>query len=283
MESCFYLALKESTKTLSHLTLFLSSLLFPLLYITPLYIVSRGRGRNDADVIWRRICVSCIWVPLFSGVLVDQARRASSFSSVDPSCHNLLKLLGLRGFSAQAILLGALPILVLFSGSLVTLLLDGEVSTGLSRRRPVEWIRDILVAPFTEEICFRSALMSFLWLGGMNISTIIWFSPMVFGVSHIHHVYDMVYSRNIAWMYAVMGVLFQFAYTTVFGWYAAVLYAKTGQLVAPFVAHAVCNFFGVPRFGELRHKSTRDAQCIILCHVCGICGFILTFSWVILP
>ncbi|WPT16659.1 hypothetical protein PSENEW3_00004667 [Picochlorum sp. SENEW3] len=103
----------------------------------------------------------------------------------------------------------------------------------MSRRRPVEWIRDIFVAPFTEEICFRSALMSFLWLGGMNMST-------------------------------------------------TMLFAKTGQLMAPLAAHAVCNFFGVPRFGELRQMSPQNyARCIIVCHMLGVCGFVVACYMVI--
>lgn len=234
--------------------------------------------------------MSCIWVPLFSCALVDQARRTSSFSPVDPSCHELIRLVGFGELSVQnlvyAVGVGALPVLVLFFGSLITLLLENPLQEAgrpvISRRRPVEWIRDVVIAPFTEELCFRSALMSCLWLGGMNISTIIWFSPMVFGISHVHHLYDMVYCRNIAWTYAIINVLFQFVYTTVFGWYAAMLFAKTGQLVAPLAAHAVCNFFGVPRFGDLRHMSTQPARCIVLCHIFGVCGFFLACYMAIL-
>mmetsp|Transcript_1138 Transcript_1138/g.2336 ORF Transcript_1138/g.2336 Transcript_1138/m.2336 type:complete len:288 (+) Transcript_1138:66-929(+) len=287
MDRCFQQRSWEgSTKIQSNVSLFLSSLLFPLLYITPLYIVSRGRARHEADVIWKRICVSCFWVPFFSCALVDQARRTSPFLSVDSPCHDLIRLLGFGDFSIQKIVnaawIGALPVLVLFSGSLVNLIL--EMYHGrpvMSRRRPVEWIRDIFVAPFTEEICFRSALMSFLWLGGMKMSTSIWFSPMVFGLSHVHHLHDMVYYRNIAWTYAIMNVLFQFLYTTVFGWYAAMLFAKTGQLMAPLAAHAVCNFYGVPRFGELRQMSRKYARCIIVCHIFGVCGFVAACYMVI--
>lgn len=39
----------------------------------------------------------------------------------------------------------------------------------------------------------------------------------------------------------------QFGYTTVFGWYAAFLLLRTGNLWGVVVVHAFCNWMGLPR------------------------------------
>lgn len=44
---------------------------------------------------------------------------------------------------------------------------------------------------------------------------------------------------------------FQFFYTTLFGAYSAYLFARTGHMMAPFIAHAFCNHMGFPDFTEL--------------------------------
>ena len=46
-------------------------------------------------------------------------------------------------------------------------------------------------------------------------------------------------------------VAFQFAFTTVFGWYATFLFLRTGHLAAAVAAHAFCNSMGFPAFGAI--------------------------------
>lgn len=41
--------------------------------------------------------------------------------------------------------------------------------------------------------------------------------------------------------------LLQFAYTTLFGWYATFVFLRTGSVVAVVLAHAFCNWCGLPR------------------------------------
>ncbi|MGV7468024.1 CPBP family glutamic-type intramembrane protease, partial [Mycobacterium kansasii] len=45
---------------------------------------------------------------------------------------------------------------------------------------------------------------------------------------------------------SLMSVGLQLAYTVVFGSYASFLFIRTGHLVAPLIAHIVCNFMGLP-------------------------------------
>ena len=66
-------------------------------------------------------------------------------------------------------------------------------------------------------------------------------------------------------------MVFQFAFTTVFGWYAALLFVRTGHLAAPFLVHAFCNSLGFPRFGEV--PSHPQAALIKACFGAGIAAF----------
>ena len=42
--------------------------------------------------------------------------------------------------------------------------------------------------------------------------------------------------------------LVQFTYTTLFGWFEAYVFVRTGSLLAVIAAHSFCNWLGVPRF-----------------------------------
>ena len=56
---------------------------------------------------------------------------------------------------------------------------------------------------------------------------------------------------------AVFRSLFQFTYTTLFGWYAAFLYLRTGSLPGVILAHSFCNWMGLPRLWG-RVESTQE-------------------------
>jgi membrane protease YdiL (CAAX protease family) len=71
--------------------------------------------------------------------------------------------------------------------------------------------------------------------------------------------------------------LFQFAYTTVFGWYATHLFLATRHLLAPVLAHAFCNALGFPPFEEmLRHRQKGLLAALLLAGIGG-------FSWLLGP
>eukprot|EP00951_Prasinocladus_malaysianus_P045348 scaffold601900_cov50-Prasinocladus_malaysianus.AAC.1 len=60
-------------------------------------------------------------------------------------------------------------------------------------RRP--WLltlRDIVVAPITEEWAFRACMISLLCIGGWSTGWAVFIAPFFFGASHLHHVMEMV-------------------------------------------------------------------------------------------
>lgn len=53
---------------------------------------------------------------------------------------------------------------------------------------------------------------------------------------------------------AIISSLFQFIYTTVFGWYASYLFVKLGNVTSPIVCHSFCNLMGFPDFSGISHQ-----------------------------
>ena len=54
--------------------------------------------------------------------------------------------------------------------------------------------------------------------------------------------------------YHPLQVGFQFTYTCIFGWYETYLFLRTGNLLAPVVAHSFANWMGVPPFGHMARQ-----------------------------
>lgn len=52
---------------------------------------------------------------------------------------------------------------------------------------------------------------------------------------------------DISAIAALLRSVFQFTYTTMFGWYATFVYLRTGSLLAVILAHTFCNWCGLPR------------------------------------
>ncbi|CAM9122700.1 unnamed protein product, partial [Ectocarpus fasciculatus] len=171
-----------------------------------------------------------------------------------------------------------LPVLLtscLFLGPLVTMawmshrLARNEVSPyGLSRPRvrPLPWhavaraelvskanlgagtygaIRNLVVGPIAEEVVFRGCSVPVLLGAGVSRIKIVWLSPLLFGFAHLHHALEWLRQGNSLRAVAV-GMLFQIAYTSVFGAFAVFVQLRTGHLVSSILVHMLCNFMGVP-------------------------------------
>lgn len=114
----------------------------------------------------------------------------------------------------------------------------------------VEAVSDgYLKGPVTEEILFRSCSVPLLLLSQSSNSTIVFLTPIVFGLAHVHHYYEFrITHPHTPVLGALLRSLFQFAYTTLFGGYATFVYLRTGSLLTVIVIHAFCNWMGLPRF-----------------------------------
>lgn len=76
----------------------------------------------------------------------------------------------------------------------------------------------------------------------------IFITPLYFGVAHIHHFYEFRLTHpRVSFIPALLTSLFQFTYTTLFGWYANFVFVRTGSLFSVILAHSFCNWMGLPR------------------------------------
>jgi prenyl protein peptidase len=109
--------------------------------------------------------------------------------------------------------------------------------------------RNYVAGPITEEIIFRSVLIPIHLLAKISPTKIVFLTPLYFGIAHVHHCYEFMLTHPHApLLQAIFRTLFQLTYTTLFGWFAAWIYVRTGSLYACIIIHAFCNWVGLPRF-----------------------------------
>lgn len=126
-------------------------------------------------------------------------------------------------------------------------------------------MRNFLVGPVTEELVFRSAILTPLIFAGVSRRTLLFASPAFFGIAHAHHAYNVYLqggrTRAAAKRGAVTAAV-QFAYTMVFGWYANFLFLRSGSVLAPTTAHVWCNVMGLPNpmAAQQHHKKRATSK-----------------------
>lgn len=240
-------------------------------YVAPFYVTSTTRpspslSRDAPSVIRGRIravTLSCI-ISTFAVLLLILEKTNVSFSEA-------LRLLGWWPVDlsdvAQTLLLTA----ILFTGPLFERgIAEGEWREWARGSRISEtlggwigWRNYIAVSgrglitlqlgsqkqgPITEEVIFRSVIVPLHLLAKVSPSHIVFVAPLYFGVAHVHHFYEFRISHSdVSLIAALLRSVFQFTYTTMFGWYATFVYLRTGSLLAVILAHAFCNWCGVPR------------------------------------
>ncbi|GAA5958830.1 hypothetical protein JCM21900_003941 [Sporobolomyces salmonicolor] len=223
------------------------------------------RDRNHPAVIKARLLAvsfssvsSCLALP----VVLSRYTGESFSASIPPS----LELLGLTlpptcADMARLVLFPLGLTASLFAGSLYIQYLEGELPGqwrggrwASLKQRFDGWrgMRTYVVAPLTEELTFRSCIVAVSYLGGWSAKWMVFLGPLWFGLAHVHHAWETYLARGRTKQGLIQGVaqsIFQFLYTTLFGWYATFLFLRTGSLIPPFLAHSFCNAMGLPPLG----------------------------------
>lgn len=79
-------------------------------------------------------------------------------------------------------------------------------------------------------------------------TTLVFLTPLYFGIAHFHHFYEFRLTHpRMPMLPSILRSVFQLTYTTVFGWFAAFLFLRTGSVYPPILVHAFCNWMGLPR------------------------------------
>lgn len=265
-------------------------------YVGSLYLWRdvRGLPRDHPKVIRRRfasLAATCAvaWTPLWRALRADPAPevvlRALGESPLlhsrqVPASLSLVRALGLEvGFPP---LLGAATSVAatlgltaaLFLGPLTTLYLDGELVPRFAdalRLDSIHKVRNLVVAPATEEFAFRSCMAPLLlYSGAASVRTAVFTSPLFFGVAHAHHFADL--RRRVGnTSAALVAVACQFAYTTIFGWFATFAFLRTGHILGPVASHVFCNVVGFPDVA--RAASHRERKLVGVAYAAGIAAF----------
>lgn len=208
----------------------LGSLLVSLGYVGILYIDSSITGltynRNDPLVIKRRAVLVSIYSVMAVYLVNPDPWQVPSFVSY-----------------LQTSLISLLKCVLLFLGPIYVDLHSGTPPQEPSA--PVLVLRNLLVAPITEELIYRYCVY-YLWsAAGISPPWIVLLGPLLFGVAHCHHYFQlrqMRYSASVA----LQSVLFQVVYTSLFGSFAMHTFVQTHNILACILQHAFCNYMGFP-------------------------------------
>jgi len=139
--------------------------------------------------------------------------------------------------------------------------------------RDAVWLRNHIIAPATEEFVFRGCLVPLL-SPALGISSTIFCAPIFFGFAHFHHIHEKLKTTNLTLSQILPSSCFQFLYTSLYGAYSVFLFARTGHVIAPIVAHAVCNHMGFPNFGDIFLYSPRTQALLMFSYVAGLVAWL---------
>ncbi|WVQ76461.1 hypothetical protein IAR50_006129 [Cryptococcus sp. DSM 104548] len=252
-----------------------------------------GSRDHPLTVRARMKAVSCSTLISILGVLVTYKHTSgSSFSgSIAPS----LKLMGLptalMGSGAGLGLPRILPYVLaptMMLGPLYAMYLCGDIPVISWRRNGEPWsdmfkrefglleVRNYVVGPVTEELVFRSTVLAASILGGLSFKSLVFGTPLWFGIAHAHHGFESYRKKgrtSQAAIQALFACLFQLTYTTLFGWFASYLFLRTGSVIPPMVAHMFCNVMGIYFPGNALRREPRKKALIYGAYLAGIVGF----------
>uniref|UniRef100_A0A7S0RB54 intramembrane prenyl-peptidase Rce1 n=1 Tax=Chlamydomonas leiostraca TaxID=1034604 RepID=A0A7S0RB54_9CHLO len=247
-----------------------------LVYVGVLYARRTNLPRDDPETIKKRltgVALACTtsWLPVH--VMLRMHGKASG---ITPS---LVNVLGLRWPGLAAIAAPAALTITLFACPLVHKLtteweelVEGpkawlqQLMSAASQadvqavlaciKQPFAddhlWLwRNLVVAPVSEEWVFRACMAPLLRMAGFSTTATVFITPTFFGTAHLHHLHDLATHQAMPLARAAATVGVQYAYTSVFGWYATLLFLNSGSVLPPIAAHMLCNWFGVPRFGQM--------------------------------
>ncbi|XP_077265639.1 ras converting CAAX endopeptidase Sras [Temnothorax americanus] len=235
-----------------------------IVYVASLYVWSSPYSREHPSTIKKRF-VSILVITLVSPAPVYFGLDEKVFQKA-----TIWEILGLRWSGLiQATVISLLLTTILFLGPLSLQGFNGllhlytEPVYWLQSVRTVIWWRNQVVAPLSEEWTFRACMMPLL-LRCFSPTTAVFVCPLFFGVAHFHHVVERV-KMGMSVKHAIFMSCFQFTYTTIFGAYAAFLFARTGHVVAPFAAHSFCNHMGFPDLFEIAAYKDPLKRAAIMC------------------
>ncbi|KAJ6482228.1 hypothetical protein DFH09DRAFT_1378629 [Mycena vulgaris] len=217
--------------------------------------------QHDPSVIRARLAAATIASALGWGIVYYLVDRYTP-----PSTHAVAPTLAILGIRWPATIVSCLQMPLLFLGplykSFLASVLPGQAAYSVNRHFFDvfgTWIgfRNYIWGPLTKEVVCRACVLSVYAMVGAGRGKMIAFAPLVFGLGHVHPAW--VFFPAVCYCAPAKEILvFQAAYTTLFGAHASFLFLRTSVLIPPLTAHIFCNIMGVPQLGleTSRHAKT---------------------------
>jgi len=117
--------------------------------------------------------------------------------------------------------------------------------------------RDYIAAPTFEELVFRGCMTwPLLSVAQWSMLRVTFVAPLFFGCAHAHHAFLKLQQYPHQKLVILLSTLFQFTYTTMFGWYSTYAFIHTGSLLSVIASHSFCNLMGLPDLSFMTYKHT---------------------------
>ncbi len=232
-------------------------------YVAPFYLIKSIRPsatlrRDDTSVILgrsRSVLLSTIICTITTYFLL------TSNPSIGPS--TALRYMGISLLNPTGAINTLALTMLLFAGPFFETLICHRKLLSLFRLSSYTTLwgdltkyRNLVIGPLTEEFLFRSAALPFFILSQpqplssstTSYKTLFLIPPVIFGLAHFHHVYEFRLTNPQAPLWhGLIRSGFQLVYTSLFGSFAAFCFLRTGSLSGVVLAHAFCNYMGLPR------------------------------------
>ncbi|MBW0533758.1 hypothetical protein O181_073473 [Austropuccinia psidii MF-1] len=273
--------------------------LFPSARSRPWEIDGNGRrlDRHHPDILRARL-----WAATFATVvnllavgsslrafhsqgkmsLIDTIRSTFVLTGLSPSYPvNYLQYL-------QTLLQPVILVAILYLGPLYTLFILEPPSSFQKSPFHQIWshlsniytLRAFILGPLFEEIIYRGCITAFNLMvlppNRLSRLQLIFTCPLWFGLAHLHTVWEIYVNHGCtrrALFSAATISLFQFVYTTMFGWYASFIHLRTGSLLGATLCHSFCNMMGLPPLLQSFSRYPQKRLTITIHYLIGVITF----------
>jgi prenyl protein peptidase len=253
----------------------------PIVFVGSLYIVERELRGNHPLVLRKRfgaVSVVCA-LSIVTAYIILRAFNVTDYP---------LEHMGFHWYGTIAsIFFPVLLTSIFYLGSLIILYLDGSFKLLLSVREwrrainDVQWIRHTIMGPVSEEVAFRACSTALL-IPCASFGFIVFFWPLFFSFSHLHHIRDDL-RNGLSLKSALSYRIFQLAYTYLFGVYATYIFLQTRHIIAPILVHSLCNTIGLPLFDETSHYTGKLNKFLWVTHIFGFILWISLLPYLMTP
>ncbi|GJQ09431.1 hypothetical protein GpartN1_g1222.t1 [Galdieria partita] len=232
-------------------SLFLCTSLVGLLYLPWFY-----GDRNDCKIIKRRSLAMLSFATVVYSV-IDLDVMSYLFELTEEQTKRVISSSSATFFDSFS------PILLLFMGpcalyimDFTTYLLRGvsieeslKLTLPLLVQDPCIVVRNLIVAPLSEELVFRGCICKLFSYCTSSRSAIL-LSSTFFAASHCHH---FIYRSFVykSFRTAMLETALQCLYTFLFGVYSAWVFIRSRRVITSICLHSFCNFIGTPDFFKI--------------------------------